>query len=397
MREIDDSELTAHPTGAKMDDNSYAVILHYDPDSKETRDKIVACLSHLDPTVSSRLENLKTTGRLIVKRRADLETANRLKRLLSGTGARCSVHKLGAPQSGSDIKNRGLDKDRPAAGRQAAGLLIKCPNCGYQQPPAMECRACRIIIAKARPRTATDPNEARKAAKPPVRYWTKEQFFDRLHRYSGPLEALIKKIQNPMGVRRLTTWAQRALDRLIRCAIVFAIALVLEIGLLILGKMMWSLYVATDAGRYYLEKLPEKAQMFHSIALADAWTLGWNTTLTVLLVCLLLGGAAQFLHLVRYLYESQGVIGKLALWFGPCVGLTGWIVSQQHPFPEYALAATLVAAPTLCMLSSCLYLARTIVPEIGEFRKIVALIATNREKTWGAIAKKIRIWLNVTK
>jgi hypothetical protein len=49
------------------------------------------------------------------------------------------------------------------------------------------------------------------------------------------------------------------------------------------------------------------------------------------------------------------------------------------------------------MLSSCLYLAQTMLPEIGDFRKIFAIIINNREKTWGAIIKKVRIWLDTTK
>ena len=118
-----------------MNDNSYTVILRYDPDSKTTHDKIIACLSRLDPTVSEQFENLKSTGRLIVKRGTDLETANRLQRLLSGTGASCSIHRLGSPLSPADAQNQDPDKDQPASGGQAPGLLIKCPNCGFEAAP----------------------------------------------------------------------------------------------------------------------------------------------------------------------------------------------------------------------------------------------------------------------
>jgi len=380
-----------------MDNNRYTVIVHYDPTHRQIHEKVVACLSRLDPTASERFEKTKLTGRLIVKRSTDLATAKRLKHMLLNTGARCSVQKLTSKSPPVIGRNQESADGLRVSHPEANPLLMRCPTCGHQQPPALECRVCHIIISKARPRQRLKPGEAAAAEKHLVKHPEQFRFLSAVRHYSRPIVALIHKIQHPIGVQKLKTWAQRVADRLIRCAMVFIIALILEIGLLSLGKMLWFLYTSTPVGRYYLEQLPDKAEMFQRVVNADPLTLGWDTTVTVLFTGLLIACAAQFVHLIRYLYDSQGLVGKLILWVLPSVGLTAWIISQRHPYPEYALATTLVAVPTLCMLSSCLYLAQTMLPEIGDFRKIFAIIINNREKTWGAIIKKVRIWLDTTK
>ena len=380
-----------------MDNNRYTVILHYDHNNIETREKVIACLSRLDSTTSERFEKTKLTGQLIIKRSTDLATARRLKHILRDTGARCSVQKQTSKTPPAIGKHQESAGSLPVSHLETNPLLIRCPNCGYQQPPVLECRVCSIVISKARPRRESEPVEVPSAEKHLSKHHEKSRFLSAVRHYARPIVALWKKIQHPIAIQKLTTWTQRVADRLIRCALVFIIALILEIGLLSLGKMLWFLYTSTSVGQYYLEKLPEKAEMFQRVVHADPLTLGWDTTLTVLYIGLLIGCAAQMLHLIRYLYESQGIIGKLVLWFLPSVGLTAWIISQRHPYPEYGLATTLVTVPTLCMLSSCLYLAQTMLPGIGEFGKILTIVFKNREKTWGTIFKKIRIWLDTTK
>ncbi len=380
-----------------MDNNRYTVTLRYDPNNLEIHDKVVARLSRLDPTASKRLKKTQSTGRVIIKRSTDLATARRLTYILRDTGALCSVYKLPLKTPPAIGKNQEPADREPAPCRETNPLLIRCPNCGYEQPPVLECRFCHIIISKARPRRESETVGAPSVEKHLFKRPEPHRFFSAVSHYTRPIVVLIQKIQNLIGVQKLSGWTQRVADRLIRCALVFIITLILEIGLLGLGKMLWFLYIHTTVGQYYLEKFPEKADMFGRIVHTDPLTLGWDTTLTVLWVGLLIGCAAQVLHLIRYLYESQGLIGKLTLWFIPSAGLAAWVISRRHPYPEYALAATLVAVPTLCMLSSCLSLAQTMLPQIGDLRKIFTIIAQNRGKTWGTIIKKIRIWLDTAK
>lgn len=381
--------------GIIMEENRYTVVLQYDPQDAEIHKKVIACLARVDPNASGRFEKVGFTGRLILKRRTDPKTARRLKQLFGATGATCSVHKISEnPIDGGAEKQEPLG---PAVDADQAppSPLMKCPKCGYEQPANSECRACGIIIAKAgrnRPSPAAEWQAAKPSPKPPRR-----RTWYHFRKWSRPVLELIQKIEHPIDVRRLTTWSKRVADRLIRCGLVFAIALILEIGLLSLGKMLWSLYAATAMGQYYIRRLPEQAQVFQRIAEADPLVLGLDATLVVFCASLLVACVAQILHLIRYLYESQGFIAKLILWFVPCAGLSAWLLSQRHPYPELALAGTLAAVPTLCMLSSCLYLARIILPEAGDLRTIVTIIMNNRDTAWTLVFKRIRIWFDSTK
>jgi hypothetical protein len=385
----------AKQKGMIMENNRYTVVLHYDPQDAETHQKVIACLTRLAPNASKQFQKTEFTGRLILKRSTDPATARRLKQLINATGAGCDVHKVFEKRPTGTAEDRKTPDRSAAADRATQPPLIQCPKCGCEQPANLECRACGIIIAKAslnRPSPAVEkPDEA------PVQDPVPSRILDRIQPWTRPILALIEKIQHPIDVRKLTTWSKNVADRLIRCGIVFVIALLLEIGLLSLGKMLWSLYVATAMGQYYVERLPEQAQVFQCVAEADPLALGLDVTLIVSCVSLMLGCVAQILHLIRYLYESQGIIGKLILWFFPCMGLNAWIISQWHPYPELAMAGVLAAVPTLCMLSSCLYLARTILPELGDLRVIVSIIMSNRDAAWTLIVKKIRIWFDTTK
>jgi hypothetical protein len=378
-----------------MEKARFTVVLRYDPQDAEIHQKVIACLARVDPNATEQFKKTAFTGQLVLKRRTDPRTARRLKQLFGATGAACSVFKVPeTPAAGAKQRKEALDPV-PDAERAPHSLLMQCPRCGSHRPVNQECRRCGVIIAKAgrkRPFPAAETPAAMPLPEP-----APQPMLERFRRWTGPLLALVRKIQHPIDVRRLTTWSKKVADRLIRCGIVFAIALILEIGLLALGKMLWSLYVATAVGQYYIERLPEQARMYQSILSTDSLTLGLDTTLVVFCVSLLIACAAQILHLIRYLYESRGIIGKLILWFIPCTGLTAWIISQRHPYPELALAGTLTAVPTLCMLSSCLCLARIILPEIGDLRTAATIITNNRGAAWTLIIDKIRVWFDSSK
>jgi hypothetical protein len=378
-----------------MDKKRCTVVLRYDPQDAEIHQKVVACITRLDPSAGGQFEKTAVSGRLILKRNTDPETARRLKQLFGATGAACDIQNLrDKPTAGEAKGPKALDPSMVDDEAPPAGL-IQCPKCGREQPAGLECQVCGVIIAKAKPHNPFLVVE--RPDPPPSRGPAPARVLARMRRWLRPMVALVEKIQHPIDVRKLTTWSKRVGDRLVRCGLVFTIALILETALLGLGKMLWSLYVATPMGQYYVAKLPEQAQMFQRIVEADPLALGLDVTLVVLGVSLVIGCAAQILHLIRYLYDSQGILGKLILWFIPCMGLTAWILTQRHPYPELALAGTLAAVPTLCMLSSSLYLARIVLPELGDLRIIVSIIMKNRDAAWAPIIKKIRIWFETTK
>jgi hypothetical protein len=372
----------------KMENHRYNVILSYDPNDLEIHRNVIACLFDLDPKAARRFKNAKFTGRMIIKRGADLMTAKRFGHLFRHTGATSSFQKIvsqPAPLDGNSA---------PAHGSQAShrtpNMMAPCPNCGHQQLQVEECEVCGIIIAKAKTRPAPAQTAAPVAQTHPSNPWAMLRMLKGAERIRRPFGALLQKIQHPLAVDKLSGWAQQVADRLIRCGLVLVIALILEVGLLVFYKMTWLLYIATTTGQYYIKTFPEKAAVLERIAHADPLSLGLDTTLTVLWIGLLVGAVAQLLHLIGHLYESQHFIGKLVIWFAPSIGAAAWVMTQQEPFPEMTHAAILVALPALCMLSSCLYLAQAILPGVGELLKRITAAFRNRSDAWGRIIKKIR-------
>ena len=234
-----------------------------------------------------------------------------------------------------------------------------------------------------------------------------DEVFAGLRRQISTVAGFWQKLNHPFNLGNLNGWAQRVADRFIHCGLVFILALILETGLVYLGKMMWYLYTATPVGQYYLEKMAEHAEPIPSFPFenddgiqrvldADPLLISWNSTLTAMWVGFLIGCATQLFHLIRYLYDSQGIIGKLIIWFIPSAGLSAWLIGQQDPFPDYSSACALVALPTLCVLPGCLRFAQAAVPELGVLLKIISAAVANKEKTWNHILKKIRLWLDTT-
>ncbi len=372
-----------------MENDCYNVILSYDPKNLEIHRNVIACLFDLDPKVARRFENATFTGRMIIKRGADLMTAKRFGHLFRHTGATCSFQKI-VPQPAS-LDGNSTPAHGPQAPHRTPHMMAPCPNCGHQQSQAEECEACGIIIAKAKTRPAPAQTAAPVAQTHPSNPWAMLlRMLKGAERIRRPFGALLQKIQHPLAVDKLSGWAQQVADRLIRCGLVLVIALILEVGMLVFYKMTWFLYVATTTGQHYIKTFPGKAAVFERIAHADPLSLGLDTTLTVLWMGLLVGVVAQLLHLIGHLYESQHFIGKLVIWFVPFMGAAAWVMTQQEPFPEMTHAAMLVALPALCLLSSCLYLAQAILPEVGEFLKRTTAVFRNRSHAWGQMIKKIR-------
>ena len=380
-----------------MDDDRYSIVLTYDPGNPEISRKVVACLARLDATAAERLARVGTPGRLVIKRDADRATTLRLAQRLQATGAKVHIKKHTAASKAGAVAAEGSGAPAPAGDEKIRPGWIRCPNCGFQQPPEFECRACGVIISKARGREATPAAElVPKAAKRP-RAAHSGRIVQWLRRQMPTLLALREKITHPLSHRQVTGWIQRVADQSARCGIVFIIALGLESGLLYLGRMMWALYCATHVGQYYLEKIPEKAEPIQRLFDADPLAVGWETTVAVMSTTLVLGCAAQLLHLFRYLYLSQGILGRLVIWYIPSAAYSAWRISLQHPFPEYTTACMLVALPTLCLLSSSLHLAQATLPELGGLRSGITAIAQNPPKNWRHLLKKIRIWLATTR
>ncbi len=383
-----------------MDNDLYTLVLQFDPKDKTTYRKVFYSLSLLDPNITPRLDELLASGKLIIKRDADLATARRILHRMRNTGANCGLKKQ--PTRPVTATSSALQAQISVDPNNSEPSIIRCPNCNHKQPPTQECRACGIIIAKARPRL-----QAEKKKKTPLVNEAED-----VKENSSPLhaKATIANIRRqvipsiwawlkaqPIRAVKLPSWSQNLGDALLRCGVVFVIALIFEIGLLYLGRYLWYIYLWTTVGQYYVKHFPDKAKAIQSLVQTDALMLGWEVTVLTLYICFLLGCVTRILHLIRYLYDSQGILGKLIIWFIPTVALTAWALILQDQVTDYAAACVLAIVPTTCILSSCLHLAKAMLPELNGIIKMITNSLVSRKHAFNLAGAKFKAWLDDAK
>ncbi len=370
-----------------MENNLYTVMLKFDPDDQLLRQKVIQRLCQIDPTASKRLANIKH-GRVVVKKNTSLATAQRLGAVLQKTGALCTIEKQ--PSAKHPAPPHDNESITPKNGSQQ---LIRCPNCKSEQSPTIECRSCGAIIEKAHRHRVKAFQEKPAEPETPETPVQTNSIVKLYQRIVTSLPAWIKK--RPLKPEKLQNWWRRLADGMLSCGIVFIVALVLEIGLLYVLKMLWYVYTATNVGKYYVLHFPGKAAAIQHLMTMDMLMLAWDSTLMVLYVCLLLSIIAQFLHLIRYLFDTQGWVGKLIIWCTPTTALAAWGIFQQYHLPHYLPAIGLVLVPTLCILSRCMQMAHDTLPEIGMLWNMVAnALWKGDNRSWTKIKRKLRSWID---
>lgn len=200
-------------------------------------------------------------------------------------------------------------------------------------------------------------------------------------RYNVKLTTLLLRWRH--NVRQ---WSQKPLNAVLDCTIYFATAFVLEVLLLSLAKYLWFILVATNVGDYYRQSHPHATMVIERILGTGAVTLSVQVVLLVLIVNLMIGLVAQLTHFSRFYLDAGGFIIKL-LWISSSTLTTAWITSQRDPSPSLAMAFVLTLPPTLCLLKSCLNLARTISPEVGIIISGIVKAARNRQNILSGIKK----------
>ncbi len=365
-----------------MNNQRYTVVLKLDSGEPRLRQRVIERLGRIDPSAHHRLKNLNQ-GQITLKKHTDLATARRLVAFLKKTGAECKILKEGSSHKPAAPQSQVTDATPDA---------IRCPNCRHEQPPAIECQSCGVIIEKAHrhrikafQREAPRPETPKPADPPPPRQPLYQRIIDALPEWVKKPIIKPKKIQN---------WWRRLADRLIACGVVSLAALVMQAVLLHVFNMLWFLYGETEVGKYYIRHFPEKAAAIQHLMAMDLLVLAWGSTLTVLCVCLLLSVPAQLLHLVRYLFDSQGWVGKLVIWCPPAAALAAWWIAREYELDHYLQAVALVLVPSMCIISTCLQMTRDALPEFGQLWNGVANVVWKGENSlWTQIKRK---WLAMT-
>ena len=197
---------------------------------------------------------------------------------------------------------------------------------------------------------------------------------------------------NPLNGEMIQQWSKRLADAVFRCVVVFLVAMALNVGLLFLARIVWFIYTSTAVGQVYLAKFANEASGILHLMHSNPALVGWQASITVLVICVLVGIAAQWFHLIRFFYLPFGFMGHSLLWVLPLMGLSGWHLYHKGFTNQMGISCALTLLPSLLLLPCCIHLVQTTVPEMGT------LIRIGRGATGGLdhhiyrLKRQIRTW-----
>jgi len=175
-------------------------------------------------------------------------------------------------------------------------------------------------------------------------------------------------------------WLRLLVDRSIRLALTFCIAVALYAGLLRLIDFLWLAYIETAVGRSFLELYTPDLSAVEVLRAESFLTLSLRVTLVVIQVCLVLGALGQVSCLVSYLYAGRGFIQRLIIWGIPAVAFASIPISETYAL-GWEASVLLAALPTLVLFNSCIKFASELLPEIPDvFEGVVSIARKGLER-----------------
>ncbi len=334
------------------------------------------------------MDTLLKRGRVVLKRNADPDKDRRIVALLAETGAICRFEKA--------ADNAIADE----AGKPLPAKTMVCPKCHRAQKWAAECSHCGLIIDKFKTQIeqAQSPTQVPQTPLKPVdkASESRPRLWDTLKAQYGPsIEKALNWLKgNPVGNKKIQQWSKRIADAIFRCMVVFMVTLLLEIGLLYLARMVWFVYTSTTVGQVYLSKFGGDANGIQYLLQSNMAMVGWQTSITVLVLCILFGIAAQWFHLIRFLYLPFGLLGHTLLWVLPLTGLSAWYLYQEGLTNQMGISCALTILPSLLLLPCCLQFAQTALPEMGTIIRVSKGAAGGLDPHLNRLKDKIKSWLN---
>ena len=371
-----------------MDAQKNTLVLYFDPNHTPTQQKVRDCLIRLSPGSADRMDTLLNRGRVVLKRNADPDKDRRIVALLAETGAICRFEKA-ADNTVADEASKTL----PAR-------TMVCPKCKRAQKKAAECSHCGLIIDKFKTQIK-HAKSATQVPQPPLNPVDKPsesrpRLWDPLKAQYGPsIEKALQWLKgNPVGGEKIQQWSKRIADAIFRCMVVFTVTLLLEIGLLYLARMVWFVYTSTTVGQVYLSKFGGDTNGIHYLLQSNMAMVGWQTSITVLVLCILFGIAAQWFHLIRFLYLPFGFLGHTLLWVLPLTGLSAWHLYQEGLTNQMGVSCALTILPVLLLLPACIQFAQTAVPEMGAVIRVSKDAAGGIDPHLKGLKDKMKSFLN---
>ena len=357
-----------------MEKDKYTVELIFDPSDTSASASVRSYLEgfgHLTPT---RIEAAIAKGKIRLKRNAGYSEAKTILQRVRIEGAKCNLKKQPHAVSGH---TRTVDKKRTNhVEAKVATDDVVCPKCKTIQTDTGECRQCGIIYSKVN--TSFKPMEKPDAVESAKREgWKRTTGTARDGRpVKLPLSAR-KLIDRLTGWRPYVTKGKKQqFSALIDCGILFLTALLLEIALLFLGQYLWYILSSTVAGTHFVQTHPEEANLIQALLGAGVLSLSTSVVVWVLTINVILSFCARMIYLDRFYLDSDSLFVKTICILASALA-SAWVLCQKEFCPSLPLAFMMALPPTLCLLKSCLKLAKTILPEMGSIISGIVQIPSN--------------------
>jgi len=132
------------------------------------------------------------------------------------------------------------------------------------------------------------------------------------------------------------------------------------------GKLIWSMYTATQVGQKFSELYPQTAMVIVDIVSEDLFLLAGKLAISAVMTCLIIGVILQFTGLHRILYLSRGRLGRIIFIVAPLWAAIAWQLQNAYGYEDPKTAFLLCVIPTLCVYARCLNYAAELVPEITD-------------------------------
>lgn len=159
-------------------------------------------------------------------------------------------------------------------------------------------------------------------------------------------------------------------NRLVELVIVSALAVGALALVLYFARGFWAIYIETQVGKIYLADHPQNTAIINTLLATDAAVLALGCAWTALRNLVLVGAACQVTFVLRCLYFSQGLFGRVLFWGLPLAALGAF---QPHADPQTSFPAAMLLAlvPTLILMPNTFHLVSNYVPEIDDLYRIL--------------------------
>ena len=178
----------------------------------------------------------------------------------------------------------------------------------------------------------------------------------------------IDKNSEPLGASlhaATGSYFKSAVDLAFEGILLVGAAAVLSVVAYLLCKLSWYSYLVTPVGQLYPYYFPERARIMNAVLGQDIFLFPMVLTGIALLMGLLAGAVCRLLHITRYGYTSQSLLGRIVLFALPLTAAAAVFTQAAFAIPHWGAAYGATLLPTLLVFPFCFKSTGFLLPELG--------------------------------